>query len=140
MPGRPGAVVLAASRSDSVRLYGQPAAPTGHERRGCCRKRLSDSRRTQTVDRRTDGGDGMKLALIAIVFFAALVVLWEVLVRAKIWSVVLVPSPVTVAEYFVAAARDGTLLQATGVTMKRLLMGYVLGLAMGLPLGLLTAR
>lgn len=82
----------------------------------------------------------MKRTLIAIVFFAALVVLWEVLVRAKIWSVVLVPSPVTVAEYFIAAARDGTLLQATVVTMKRLLIGYVLGLVMGLPLGLLTAR
>jgi NitT/TauT family transport system permease protein len=35
---------------------------------------------------------------------------------------------------------DGTLLDATVVTMRRLLLGYIIGLALGLPLGLLTAR
>jgi len=36
--------------------------------------------------------------------------------------------------------RDGTLASAILVTLKRLLLGYVFGLALGLPLGLLTAR
>jgi NitT/TauT family transport system permease protein len=82
----------------------------------------------------------MKRSLIALVFFAVLVVAWEAVVRAKIWSPVLVPSPISVGEYFVAATRDGTLWQATLVTMKRLLIGYAFGLIVGLPLGLLTAR
>lgn len=82
----------------------------------------------------------MKRSLIALLFFAMLVVGWEAVVRAKIWSPVLVPSPISVGEYFVAATRDGTLWSATLVTMKRLLIGYAFGLIVGLPLGLLTAR
>jgi ABC-type nitrate/sulfonate/bicarbonate transport system, permease component len=42
-------------------------------------------------------------------------------------------------EYLVNAARDGTLVSASGVTLRRLIIGYFIGLAIGLPLGLLTA-
>src|ERR1041385_256590 len=58
----------------------------------------------------------------------------------KIWSPVLAPSPLSVASYIKGAIEDGTLWHASVVTMRRLLMGYVLGLVFGLPLGLLTAR
>ncbi len=37
------------------------------------------------------------------------------------------------------AAADGTLGHATVITMRRLLIGYFVGLIGGLPLGLLTA-
>lgn len=82
----------------------------------------------------------MKRFLSAAAFFGVLVVIWELLVRAKIWSPVLVPSPLTVAEYLWSSIRDGTLLSSSIVTMKRLLLGYVFGILIGLPLGLLTAR
>jgi NitT/TauT family transport system permease protein len=82
----------------------------------------------------------VKRLLVIITFFALLVVAWETLVRMKIWSPVLVPSPISVGRYIVGALEDGTLGHATFVTMRRLLIGYVLGLVFGLPLGLLTAR
>src|SRR6188474_3982818 len=82
----------------------------------------------------------MKRFLLAALFFAVLLVIWEVLFRAKIWSPVLLPSPRQVAVYLEGAAADGTLLKATIVTMRRLLIGYIIGLVLGLPLGLLTAR
>ena len=75
-----------------------------------------------------------------LVFFAGLLVLWQVLVMARIWSPVLVPSPLSVGRYLWEAVNDGTLASATLVTLKRLGLGYVVGLALGLPLGLLTAR
>jgi NitT/TauT family transport system permease protein len=53
---------------------------------------------------------------------------------------VLVPSPVSVARYLGEAIRDGTLASALLVTLRRLVLGYIVGLALGLPLGLLTAR
>ena len=62
------------------------------------------------------------------------------MVLAKIWSVVLLPDPISVWEYLDGAAGDGTLLEASIVTMRRLLAGYIIGIAAGLPLGLLTAR
>jgi NitT/TauT family transport system permease protein len=81
----------------------------------------------------------MKRFLLAAFFFALLVVIWEALFRAKIWSPVLVPSPRQVAAYLEGAAMDGTLARATIVTIRRLLIGYIIGLLAGLPLGLLTA-
>jgi NitT/TauT family transport system permease protein len=52
---------------------------------------------------------------------------------------VLLPSPLSVADYLQAALLDGTLLESMGVTLRRLLAGYAIGLAIGLPLGLLLS-
>lgn len=82
----------------------------------------------------------MKRLFFSFLFFAGLVLLWALVVRARIWSPVLVPSPLKVAEYLQAAATDGTLWEAILVTTKRLLLGYAIGLVGGVPLGLLTAR
>lgn len=65
---------------------------------------------------------------------------WECLVRAGVWSPVLVPSPLAVGRYLVGAVQDQTLLQSSFVTLKRLVLGYAAGLVLGLPLGLLNAR
>src|SRR5947199_1759807 len=81
----------------------------------------------------------MRRTLLAVLFFVALVAIWAALVNAKIWSPVLLPSPRNVVDYLVSAARDGSLLSASTVTLRRLLSGYAIGLAIGLPLGLLTA-
>jgi len=72
----------------------------------------------------------MKRFLLAAIFFAALVLIWEILFRAKIWSPVLLPSPGQVVTYLESAAADGTLAKATVITMRRLLVGYVIGLIM----------
>ncbi len=82
----------------------------------------------------------MKRFLGATLFFVLMVGLWELCVRAGLWSPVLVPPPSSVARYIYESLSDGTLEQATLVTMRRLLSGYFLGLLLGLPLGLLTAR
>mgnify|MGYP001556497012 CR=1 FL=1 len=82
----------------------------------------------------------MKRTLLAAGFFVLVAIIWELVYRARIWSAVLVPSPVSVGRYLIEAARDGTLWSSTLVTMKRLILGYVFGIAVGLPLGLLTAR
>ncbi len=82
----------------------------------------------------------MKRTLTTTLTFLVLLVVWQELVHAGVWSRVLVPSPLDVGEYYVGAIRDGTLLSAVGVTLKRLLLGYFAGLILGLPLGLLTAR
>jgi NitT/TauT family transport system permease protein len=82
----------------------------------------------------------MKRFLSAAAFFAVILIVWEALVRAKVWSPIVLPSPLMVGEYLVSAIRDGSLLDASAVTLKRLLLGYVFGIVIGLPLGLLTAR
>jgi NitT/TauT family transport system permease protein len=78
--------------------------------------------------------------LLAFAFFAGAILLWQALVSAGVWSPVLVPSPRQVATYLWGALADGTLASASLVTLRRLLAGYGLGVVLGLPLGLLTAR
>ena len=82
----------------------------------------------------------MKRFALSALFFIALLAVWHLVVLAKVWSVVLLPDPISVWEYLKGAAGDGTLLQASIVTMRRLLAGYMIGIAAGLPFGLLTAR
>ena len=50
------------------------------------------------------------------------------------------PSPSSVGLYLWSSLADGTLLGAAVVTLRRLFLGYLFGIALGLPLGLLTAR
>ena len=98
----------------------------------------------------------MKRIVIALVFFAVLIAAWQFAFNARIWSPVLVPSPKAVALYlwdntfnpWIFDSEGGAkpnpnqwqLFFAIGITLKRLLAGYAIGLAVGLPLGLLTAR
>ena len=72
-------------------------------------------------------------------FFAAIVTLWLLMVASGRWSPMLLPSPLSVWEYLWSALLDGSLLEATVVTVRRLLTGYAIGVLIGLPLGLLTS-
>jgi len=58
----------------------------------------------------------------------------------RLWSAVVLPDPSAVWAYLVGAVKDGTLLSACAVTMRRLLIGYAISIVLGIPLGLLTAR
>jgi NitT/TauT family transport system permease protein len=79
----------------------------------------------------------MRRAAIVLAFYAALTTVWWLAVASGRWSAVLLPSPYEVANYLWSAARDGTLFEAIVVTLKRLLIGYFIGVAIGLPVGLL---
>ena len=82
----------------------------------------------------------MKRTFHAALFFAALLGLWHAVVQSELVNPVLIPSPLNVGRYLLGAIRDGTMLEALWVTMRRLLLGYFIGIILGVPLGLLTAR
>jgi NitT/TauT family transport system permease protein len=73
----------------------------------------------------------MKRFILSALFFIALLVIWHLLVLAKVWSVVLLPDPISVWEYLKGAAEDGTLLQASLVTMRRLWLATSSALRLG---------
>jgi len=81
----------------------------------------------------------MKRAISALLFFAALGLAWHLASTSGRWSAVLLPSPRDVLDYLIDAGRDGTLAEATLVTLKRLLIGYAIGIVIGIPLGLMTS-
>lgn len=82
----------------------------------------------------------MKRTLVAVLFFSALLGIWQAIVSAGIYSPVLLPAPTEVGRYLLRALSEGDLISAIITTSKRLFFGYLVGCLIGLPLGLLTAR
>jgi NitT/TauT family transport system permease protein len=75
-----------------------------------------------------------------IVFFSLLIGVWELFSLLKVWPEFLFPSPLGVGSTLVTGFTDGTYLIGIGVSMVRVLVGYLISLAIGLPLGLLIGR
>jgi len=75
-----------------------------------------------------------------VLFLAVLLAIWEAMARAGLWNAVVLPAPSKVIVYLGQAFADGSLLSAAAVTGRRLLVGYLVGMGLGLPLGFLCAR
>jgi NitT/TauT family transport system permease protein len=82
----------------------------------------------------------MKRATHIVLFFGTIIIIWWLAVASGRWSPVILPSPASVADYLWSSTLDGSLLDATIVTVRRLLVGYLIGVAIGLPIGLLASR
>ena len=74
-------------------------------------------------------------------FFVMIGLVWEALYKFHIWSPYLFPSLVKdVIPSLRAGIQEGTFLIGTVASLKRILVGYVLSLILGIPLGLVVGR
>ncbi len=76
---------------------------------------------------------------LPFIVFCILVGIWEWAVRHFDMGIVL-PPPSDVALYIWHGLCDGSLLGAIWVTLKRLILGYSIGIIIGIPFGMLCAR
>lgn len=82
----------------------------------------------------------MRSGLTSLLFFLLLLALWQWLIKVGVLSHTLLPTPLEVGQYLVGAARDGTLWDAVSVTVRRLVLGYLAGAIIGVPLGFLNSQ
>jgi len=75
-----------------------------------------------------------------LIFFIALACAWAILANRHVWDPTLFPSPAQVAKTLGHLLADGSLLDATAVSLRRVLSGYAISLGIGVPLGILLAR
>jgi NitT/TauT family transport system permease protein len=73
-----------------------------------------------------------------IAFSAALLVLWAV--GSEVARSPLLPGPLDVTRAAALAIKDGTLPIAVGTSILRLVVGYLVALVLGVPLGIALAR
>lgn len=73
-------------------------------------------------------------------FFMALAGLWQVVASLGIWDSTLFPSPVSVGGTVWDLISSGMLLQAVSASLRRVILGYLLSLLLGVPLGIFLAR
>jgi len=81
----------------------------------------------------------MKRAARYIIFYAALLGLWTILAKLKIWPPYLFPTPWGVAEALYAGFQDHSYLIAIRISMQRVLIGYGISVVLGMILGLSAA-
>jgi ABC-type nitrate/sulfonate/bicarbonate transport system permease component len=79
----------------------------------------------------------LKELIVELLPFAAGILVWQALSSADIWPRVLFPSPLEVANAFVADIRSGVLLVNLGVSLYSLMLGFALGCLIAIPLGYL---
>jgi NitT/TauT family transport system permease protein len=82
----------------------------------------------------------MKNWLIRLVFFLLVFSLWEGVVQLNIWPVYVLPSPIKVLAAIGNGFVDGSYPTAILISMRRIAIGYILSLLIGITLGLLTGR
>lgn len=81
---------------------------------------------------------GRRIGWIAeAVPFAVGAIVWQILSSLNIWPSVLFPSPAEVFWAFLADLRSGVLLVNLGVSLRSLMIGFLVGAAFAIPLGYL---
>ena len=75
-----------------------------------------------------------------LIFFIALLVIWEGLFRLRLWPPYVFPSMSSVVSSLVDGIADGRYPLAISVSIRRIAIGYGVSLLIGIPLGLLLGR
>ena len=81
----------------------------------------------------------MKKSVNQLIFAAGVLVLWETLALLKVWPPYLFPTPQGVAESLWDGFKDHSLWIGIGVSMRRVVIGYVISVILGILLGMLLA-
>jgi len=75
-----------------------------------------------------------------ILFYVALIVVWQVVAMIDLWPNTIFPSPLQVAEDLAYGVSDGSLFYGIASSMWRLIVGLFIAITVGVVLGIFMAR
>jgi NitT/TauT family transport system permease protein len=75
-----------------------------------------------------------------IIFYSAILALWQIVAMLKIWPPYLFPSPLKVFDTLVHGFMDTTFIFGIIISMRRLLIGYGISIVLGGLLGLVMSK
>ncbi len=78
--------------------------------------------------------------IIPILTVLAVIVIWQLIVSAKIYPTFIIPAPLQVVNKGIQVIGDGSLLHHAAVTFGNVVAGLFVGLAFGVSLGYLIAK
>jgi len=79
-------------------------------------------------------------AVRRIVFFIALLAVWQALASIGLWPEYILPSPLSVVQTLARGFQNGTFLIGIAVSMERILIGFGISAVAGMVLGLALGR
>jgi NitT/TauT family transport system permease protein len=86
--------------------------------------------------RKADHRAALRKMANQVIFYAALLGIWALLAKLRVWPPYLFPPPWQVAEALWAGFKDHSFLIGITVTMKRMLIGYSISVVLGMILGI----
>ncbi|MCI0476330.1 MAG: ABC transporter permease [Anaerolineales bacterium] len=75
-----------------------------------------------------------------LIFFAALLFIWQLLASSGLWAEYIFPSPLKVAQTLARGFQNGTLIVGIATSMQRLLIGFGISAVIGILSGLAMGR
>ena len=75
-----------------------------------------------------------------ILFYIAIIIVWQAIDSADIWPDNIFPSPIEVGEDLIYGISDGSLFYGIGTSMWRLILGLAIAIGGGMILGIFMAR
>ncbi|MGB7657166.1 MAG: ABC transporter permease subunit, partial [Pseudolabrys sp.] len=88
----------------------------------------------------TEQGQRMRSIVRAVVTLAAAAVLYELLARSGYFAPALLPTIPAIVRALIVMLANGTMIEHAAFTMYRVMFGFGLAIAIGIPLGILMAR
>jgi ABC-type nitrate/sulfonate/bicarbonate transport system permease component len=88
----------------------------------------------------TEGGQRQRTLLRGTLSLLAAAAVYEAMARSGYFAPALLPTLPTVARTLVASVADGSMIEHAAFTLYRVMFGFALSVAVGLPLGILMAR
>lgn len=82
----------------------------------------------------------LKSGIRRLIFYILLLAVWQAIAISGVWPDYLFPGPLGVLNSLVSGFQNGLFLQATLVSLQRLVTGYAISTLVGLTLGLLIGR
>lgn len=70
-----------------------------------------------------------------VLFYAALLGLWQLVIELKVWPTYIFPPPTEVWDSFRANVENGNIQRALEISLKRLAIGYSISFAIGMTVG-----
>ena len=78
----------------------------------------------------------MKKTINQVVFFAGLIIVWQIVAMMNIWPAYVFPTPKGVAESLWGGFADHSLWIGIGWSMRRVILGYIISVVFGVLLGI----
>ncbi len=106
---------------------------------------MSSMNGTSSVSNATNATSRVSMASLMpwvrrIIFFAALIGLWQVVTLTGTWPDYVLPTPLEVLNSLVTGISSGIYVQGAMVSLERLAIGYAISLVIGMVLGALIGR
>jgi len=88
----------------------------------------------------TEGGQHYRSVARGALSMLAAAALYEAMARSGYFAPALLPTLGTVARTLIASIADGSMIEHAAFTLYRVMFGFALAIAVGIPLGILMAR